>query len=65
MVRSQRLRDGIEALGIARYEITDLRNGFTEVRWVSAQVGNRTYYRSVCARSIGGMLASLERALRA
>ena len=64
MVRSQRLRDHIESLNLRGYEVTDLRNGFYEVRWISAVRGNRQYYRSVCARSVGGMIASLSRALR-
>ena len=62
MQNSNRLRDFIQELRLQQPVITDLRNGMTEVRWVSAIRGNRVYHRSVCARSIGGMMAALERA---
>ena len=64
MTNSQRLRDHIDSLGLEQATVTDLRNGFWEIRWISARSNGRVYHRSVCARSIGGAIASLSRAVR-
>ena len=64
MRHSNRLNDFIAQLQLDHPVITDLRNGMTEVRWISARTNNRIYYRSVCARSVGAMMVALERAVR-